>query len=252
MTDRPIIFSGPMVRALLDGSKTQTRRLLKPQPMADCYFDGTLDLEQVYLPDDMDPNCYARFSAYAVGGGAIREQTIKLPIAVGDRLWVGEAHWALGYWITTDELTKTGKRKRKFVRDFDTNVRVDPPSVCLPDCDDDRVGWYARRGRFMFKADSRLTLTVTDVRVQKLQDITEADAVAEGIAEVSSDWPKAPFPSYKAYGQTACFSGARSARLSFMTLWDSLNANRAPWNSNPWVIAYTFTVQHGNIDGVKP
>jgi hypothetical protein len=96
---------------------------------------------------------------------------------------------------------------------------------------------------FMPRWASRLTLTVTDVRVQRLQDISEADAVAEGIQPLNSG-----FGYYDPTGsQGAAFTWAADA---FGHLWNSLHGPDA-WDKNPWVAAYTFTVQHGNIDEVE-
>jgi hypothetical protein len=80
---------------------------------------------------------------------------------------------------------------------------------------------------------SRITLTVTDVRVQRLQDISRGDAMDEGC----------PLPN---------MADGPDPRDWFADLWDSLNAKRAPWDSNPWVAAYTFTVEQRNIDQQEP
>ena len=84
---------------------------------------------------------------------------------------------------------------------------------------------------------SRLTLTVTDVRVQRVQDISEGDIAAEGIARGFSGGP---------HGEEGLYE-------DFADLWDSLNAPRGyGWDANPWVAAYTFTVQRQNIDQMEP
>ena len=96
---------------------------------------------------------------------------------------------------------------------------------------------------FMPRWASRLTLIVTDVRVQRLQDISEADARDEGVECDSDGWRDYMMPTTQCCG---------SARNSFATLWDSLNAERAPWSSNPWVVAVTFRPVLGNIDRGEP
>lgn len=190
MSDRPIIFSSPMVRALLDGRKTQTRRALNPQP-------ETL------------PNGFA---------GS------RLPYAFGDRLWVREA-FVIGFDIDDEMGRPVGDRKvwfratekRLTWHDPDTERTLDNPP------------W--RSPIHMPRWASRLTLTVFDVRVQRLQEISEADAVAEGaMAE---------------YGEGA----AISHRRAFNLIWNSLHGPDA-WAANPWVAALTFTVQRGNIDKI--
>ena len=214
MTDKPIIFSAPMVQALLTGRKTQTRRLLKGR-------SGIIAARSViqnglhWLAIEYD-----------------RSWPLRLPYAPGDRLYVREAFCPrLGY----------------------------PAAIAKPHyrADDDKPEWRGlwKPSIHMPRWASRLTLTVTEVRVQRLQEISEADAVAEGVAEVSAAWQDADepatYPSFQAYGQDACFSGAGAARLSFMTLWSSLHGPDA-WATNPWVVAVSFAVQNGNIDAVKP
>jgi len=88
---------------------------------------------------------------------------------------------------------------------------------------------------------SRLTLTVTDVRVQRLQDITEDDAQAEGLVQAYEGW--ATDTQGRCWGPTA--------RDSFVQLFDSLHGTHA-WGKNPWVVALTFDVHRGNIDEVQP
>jgi hypothetical protein len=86
---------------------------------------------------------------------------------------------------------------------------------------------------------SRLTLTVTDVRVQRVQEISEADAVAEGVTP-SEEPNEMKWEHYAPHG------------VAFRTLWDSLNAKRGyGWDANPWVAAYTFTATRQNIDQVQ-
>ena len=221
MTDRPILFSGSMVRAILDGRKSQTRRVLKPQPIIQPLCSEELeDIELrgwVAIPSDDD---------FAV--------IKKTPYAVGDRLYVRENHFAFGHWITTDELTKTGKLKRKFVRDYSVPVLYENPTCKLCDRNVDNVkGWYFRPGIHHERCDSRLTLPVTDVRVQRLQEISETDAMAEGCLGYVSD----------------CGDFADTPCDDFRVLWDSLNADCGfGWDVNPWVSANTFTVHKCNID----
>jgi hypothetical protein len=197
MSDRPILFSGPMVRAILDGSKTQTRRVVTPQPSCD-----TLHMLNNI---ERNPHRWWPVSAddYTTGKG------VECPYGVpGDRLWVRET-WASSYgagcWGTlfkADGAYVQGKRKHENGPHF--NADNLPP-----------VRW--RPSIHMPRWASRLTLAVTDVRVERVQDITEADAVAEGFG--SKGYPK----------------------LAFCNTWDSLNAERGyGWDSNPWVWAITF------------
>lgn len=210
MTDRPILFSGPMIRALLSGRKTQTRRAIKPQPSPHV---------QVYRVG----------SAWDWRDGT-RGGSARLPYAPGDRLWVREA-WA-------DDAEAQFEPQRR-----DTYYRADPGAEEI--AEDNRscgIPHDWRPSIHMHRWRSRLTLIVTDVRVQRLQEISEADARAEGVESDSDGWRDYQMPATQCCG---------TARDSFRTLWDSLNAKRGfGWDANPWVGAVTFNVHRQNIDSL--
>jgi hypothetical protein len=207
MTTRPIIFSAPMVRALIEGRKTQTRRVLKPyshdptlRPGMDGYKSPPLNLWQVS------------------GNGPF----FRLPFAPGDRLYVREAWQSNGLnW---------GKRPR------DMQPGLGPVHYAATD----KGEWQSYWGNWkpsihMPRWASRLTLTVTDVKVQRLQGISTDDAIAEGI---SLPWVD---------GGTLAIMAQGIAKDGFRALWNSLHGPDA-WDANPWVVALTFTVEHRNID----
>lgn len=185
MNTKPILFSGEMIRALLDGRKTQTRRVIKPQPPADC--------RSVYLPFQIDPNNWQGICTDDLIGWYGRCPYGK----PGDLLWVRETfvrHAGGGCYYRADKLP---------VKDelFTWN-----PSSRMP-------RWA-----------SRLTLKLTDVRVERLEQISEFDAACEGYS---------PRP------------GAVTARAAFLQGdW----AKQYP--GNPWVWALTFEVIHENVDAV--
>jgi hypothetical protein len=225
MADRPILFSGPMVRALLDGRKTQTRRVVTPQPFIDrmgnlcspsksgrttCWGQG-LD-GRPYWHHFM--NKYVRFAA-------------------GDRLYVREA-WRTG--LAYEDISPAamgGEEQVLFVADGGTERWSKTSSEA----------GRLRQGMHMPRWASRLTLNVTDVRVQRLQDISEVDAIAEGV----ECWSEPGLVSWRV-DDALSFVGAVDA---YRLLWDSLNAGRGyGWEANPWIVAYSFTVQHGNIDQI--
>ena len=195
MSDYPIIFSAPMIRVLLDGRKTQTRRLLKPQPEKNSAGLWVWPPYVTKVTKNWDGFCQTsdeedlkRFFTSPARKG--------LPARPGDRLWVREA-WAK---------SASGVEYRADFHDASWQ-QAGPwrPSIHMP------------------RAASRITLTVTDVRVERLQDISEADARAEGIDDCDS----------------VC---------GFSELWDSLYGPGS-WDANPWVAAIIFTTRMGNIDG---
>lgn len=216
MADRPIIFSAPMVRALLEGRKTQTRRVYKV-PAGSYVEQGRV---------------WAMTDGCAFGDKA-------LPYAPGDRLYVRE-HWrtARAY----DDLAPSamgGEEPVKYEADGSEQT-WGWPGLFLP-------GRF-RQGMHMPRWASRLTLTVTEVRVQRLQKISEEDAGAEGI-EVWLGYHDEDV--FKNYGAGLDFSGYGAAKDSFRTLWNSLHGPDA-WDANPWVVAVTFTVDRRNIDSLSP
>lgn len=207
MSDRPIIFSGPMVRALLNGSKTMTRRVLKPQPPDWIYQDGKPGYSC------LTPKGHIEFRGRYVDSDGVdhgpASKFIKLPYAIGDRLWVRETGWF-------------GKRSRQTAYKADGGESPDRKDRWTPSI-------------FMPRWASRLTLTVTDVRVQRLQEISDIDVVAEGVE----------IPDWKLIDQHGVTKTAGPDL--FAPLWNSIHGPDA-WDANLWVVALTFTVKQRNID----
>ncbi|WP_210526314.1 hypothetical protein [Rubellimicrobium arenae] len=216
MTDRPIIFSGPMVRALLAGTKTQTRRMLRPQPQ---WLEGGSGFSAGW---DWGPlSCWSNDADFAEAA------TPHVRYLAGDRLWVRES-WApnLGTTRGNEYRADHGQSAGVYAWDLasgDQAIRVDRwhPSIHMP-------RWA-----------SRLTLTVSAVRVQRLQEISEEDARAEG---VPPQWLADELGEDERGGKTL------TAVTGFRDLWTSLHGASA-WDANPWIVALTFTVEHRNIDG---
>jgi len=231
MADRPVIFSAPMVRALLAGRKTQTRRILKLQPIPFAVDDrGTLcEVGCLHAEGDRRPRV-------TLGRVVTRQE---LPYAVGDRLYVREA------WAPLDALTHN-----------------DPGAQALADrgfykADESTVDGEISRWRpsiHMPRWASRLTLMVTDVRVERLQDISERDAAAEGVELESADPPFHYVPGIWPHSITAVGieePGGRHAARSFAKLWGHINGPES-WQANPWVVAVSFSVHARNIDQLAP
>lgn len=198
MKERPIIFSGEMVRAILNGRKTQTRRVVKDQ------FRKIPHGVVSRRSDDWVHTYSTEFRLYL--------DVIKCPYGVpGDRLWVRETHiqYADGRCI----------------------YKADHNDLDAAGLGGMYGGW--RPSIHMPRSASRLLLEVTDVRVERVQDISEEDAKTEGVASVG-----ACFRNYSAPDMPFEF-----ARTSFFTLWDSINAERGyGWDANPWVWVVEFKV----------
>lgn len=242
MADRPILFSAPMVRALLDDRKTQTRRILKFQPAP-----GVSIIRKTIRPLDADP--YHSFERRSIYGNYAGELDIK--IRRGDRLWVKETHLPDP---PSDDLA-WNDNVCTYVEWSGCGSKVSdvPISLCSTDhciyAADPKWTGYEMRWRpsiHMPRWASRLTLIITDVRVERLQDISEEDAIEEGIEHkvicgVGKTW--------KHYANADAPVGWNDPRQSYGSLWDSINGLGA-WDANPWVTAYTFRVIQSNIDKV--
>jgi hypothetical protein len=199
MADRPILFSAPMVRALLAGTKTQTRRVVKPQP-------DIVRLEPITA--EITSGFVAKKTPEDERHGRLGK-IIRCPHGLpGDRLWVREA-WS-------------GDKHR-------VDYRADGESR------HDRMvgGW--RPSIHMPRWASRITLEVTGVRVERLQDISEADAKAEGVKprEVRQFW------LYGASAEKRAQPYRQAAVDPYRELWESING-AGSWNANPWVWVVEF------------
>lgn len=236
MTARPIIFSAPMVRALLEGRKTQTRRVLKPQPLPQFHPDGFL---KVGTENATGRSVWEARNGGKPAGAVFPGPPGSLEVAAytmtpGDRLWVREA------WRSVEAFDTLNPAKIA-TECLEAGYRH-PWAPIAYEVDARRVNWAQtwwhdhKAGRLrpsihMPRWASRLTLTVTNVRVEQLQNISERDALAEGMT----------FPHGMQWGS--------HPRDAFHGLWNSLHGPDA-WAANPWAVAISFTVEHGNIDAV--
>ncbi|MFC6487313.1 hypothetical protein [Nitratireductor sp. GCM10026969] len=236
MADHPILFSGPMVRALLDGRKTQTRRVIKPAyeigggwPMFPSYLNG----KRIGESSNPDFDDLSEFNGGSpLYGGAT-------PICPGDRLWVREKGW--------ERPERTPQMMRDGADTWDPFYYDADDLACFEHEQFNAWGFKRRPSIHMPRWASRLTLLVTDVRVQRVQQISEEDAIAEG---VERDRIFKGEPAWRSYENwVGCCAGPVS---SFATLWDSLNEDRGfGWDENPWVVALTFRVIKQNIDQIE-
>lgn len=216
MTDRSITFSAPMVRALLDGRKTQTRRVLGTRGHCNIFEAGVWSDDYV-----MDP-----------GNADWRARDI--PFAIGDRLFVREEYYERGHWEPVEGvLTKGGRMKWRFVGDG--VVRFDQPETFRKgrhSADPETVAWHKRLARFMPRKAARMALLIEDVRPERLQAISEDDAIAEGAAKLSWDGEETWFED-ETHGTHRC---------GFAGLWAHLHG-AGSWDANPWVVVVRFRVE---------
>jgi hypothetical protein len=233
----PILFSGPMVRAILEGRKSQTRRVVKPQPTGEPrpISEWSRGLAAACHDDSPDPSKLAAHSGKLIGrifpfttqSGSLMSPSCPYGVP-GDRLWVRET-------IYNGDDNKWRRRA--------------DDSLIELDADDERVpymiAWAHHQERevvpsiFMPRWASRITLEVTGVRMERVQEISETDAKAEGVTEIPIKI------NTEGYANTdtgaVCGGGALPAIASYALLWDFLNAKRGyGWNKNPlvWVIEF--------------
>lgn len=205
MKDKPIIFSTPMVQAILDGRKTQTRMIVKEQP--DHITGDMLDQNRFYAADNGD-----------FAGDPDRE--IISPYQVGQKLWVRET-WCYGKVIPVDNPDGFIVEQCEKCDDFLPYEAMIRENIGI-----EEVKW--KPSIFMPKKYARIWLEVTNVRIEELQDITGSDCFSEGIqlsgmvpASLTYQWNK--------------------AKEEFKNLWDSINKNHGyGWNANPWVWVIEF------------
>lgn len=232
-----MIFNGEMVRAILDGRKTQTRRVMKVQPSDGFHptHNGyDLDLNaHWYTPGVVDKNGYLQPAKKDVFGVADENEGYTCPFgAVGDRIWVREAFQ--GPLVSEEFLEEYRAYPEKFENPEYCEYAADGgprPEYC--DLDDNlRHGW--RPSIHMPRWASRILLEITNVGVQRLQSISPNDAAREGLV-------KLPATGRYCINQGDQYFGGAShdAREVFSWLWASIYGEES-WKANPWVWVIEF------------
>lgn len=248
--------------AVRRGIKTQTRRLIKPQPVHYAEGDGLPEILAWTHPGALNPNSKyagAYFDTHELGAeGFARELVNFCPYGkVGTIVAIREAFYAYGYWTIDGE----GANSRwRFVDCSDGRLRryhylEIPPANVRRKREADTKAWYLRPALFMPKAAVRSHVIITEIRAQPIQAITEADAIAEGVAPLFApeeindecgyhyelDLNPMPFRNYL-YRRGEHFSICQTAVDSFRTLFTSINGPDA-WKENRWVWALTFELK---------
>jgi hypothetical protein len=211
MKEHPILFSTPMVQAILAGKKKMTRRIILPQPPEYVrYMDYYNGLFRAYM--EMGEPCAAP--------GSTEPLRIKYKYAIGDRLWVREKAQVKTHHYGP------GKDYVVLLYESDNNLietefpkRLEKPDL-FP-------SWVLNKKKCpygIFKEAARIFLTITDLKGERLQDISEEDARAEGVD---------PYPGMGKIGHVH----------SFYKLWEKLNAKRGwGWDINPMTVAISFEI----------
>jgi hypothetical protein len=222
MKEHPIIFKSEMVKAILEGRKMQTRRIIKPQPK---------------IVDNIDEGSHVEWSCkkwpvLTIDG--LTDLAYYGPYSVGDRLWVRENIRTITYpwqdgkfgygeylieYIADEHLISCPKEHEEWWK-HNWHIR---PSTTIPSI-------------HMPRWASRILLEVTDIRVERVQDISQEDIESEGLWYYSEEYRN------QICIWRDCVSGIQNTRIKyFKQLWDSINAKRGySWEVNPYVWVITF------------
>jgi hypothetical protein len=227
MKVHPILFSTPMVQAILAGKKTQTRRIIKPQPDINGLHNHTT------LPMSIDSDLEGWHGTIDQTG---ESKEFKCPYGKeGDTLWVRET-FAVNDIVTNGNafIYKANLKEGEEIRYFDLTKKKWKPSIFMP------------------RAASRITLQIIDIRVERLQDISDEDAKSEGVKPVHCESNKDCTSSlckiecqgigeyYNYLDDEKCEGDpCYGATESFESLWKSINGHES-WNSNPFVWVVEF------------
>lgn len=235
--ERPILMSGPLVVATMKGLKRQTRRLMNPQPAIETTLVEWNTAELAFVPWK-----WSSGGSYAGGGRTGKPFVCPLGVS-GDRLWVRETFYC--DHIDAGDYRDVGIVGEPRPREV---LEAEWRELMFFRADGDDIAFEGGTGTWkpsihMPRWASRLTLEITDVRAQRLQDISEEEARAEGVAPFFERFPE--------IGSDQCITSGERAidapyRASFAVLWDEINGDRevggkpALWKANPfvWVISY--------------
>lgn len=257
--EHPLLFNGEMVRAILDGRKVQTRRIITPKPRQEesgrwCSWTGKVSKTN------------ERISVQYISNEAVSTETYFVPVKewllelckykAGHRIYVRETFaitgtgyggpphdfaWEINIGYRADQHDVMFFVPEGVYQDYNARFEkeTDPPkgSPC---------NW--RPSIHMHRWASRILLEITDVRIERVQDITDADAIAEGI--IDDEWHKDYCPDCRGFGYVGdgcdhsrdCKYDCDTPRGAFLGLWDSIYSSDDSTAANPWVIALAFKV----------
>jgi len=228
MKEHPILFSGPMVRAILEGRKTQTRRVIKPQPYI--VADGWMWAKVAHLIENLSGTRYVK-----------SKMAPLCPYgAPGDRLWVRETHWKDKRDPDSCVIYAHDPRYFKYKRDgilgrcehedfARTNLTLEEAENAVQS----NKNWKKHPSIHMPRWASRINLEITDIRVERLDVITKTDIRAEGV--------EVQYLDHDGDDYNFRFSEKQIGYANFRYLWDSINAKRGyPWKDNPWIWVVEF------------
>lgn len=245
----PILFSSEMVRSILSGRKTQTRRIVTANnstvngwPAGSMWNKLSFDKAVIKAKSDLmvvllgEANAEPDVHILAPVESDEAWHRVRPKYEVGMNLWVKEGHYRNGQWFKNG-MSKSGKQKWRF--ESESNA---PERICF-ECPEHLAkrpesGWYKRSSLFMPHWASRITLKIESVRVERLQEISAVDAIAEGMHLNGAGWHWNKNEPY-----STCYGFAIAA---YKALWESING-KGSWALNPyvWKLEFSVTKQKG-------
>lgn len=261
MNTKPILFSEPMVRALLEGRKTQTRRPVKP---SNSWFDGNRWEKAYGDAGEFDwPNAWIDPGPSPAGNPGPYLKVARTSSATVHRIYPQwqplDLLWVRETWCGKANPESGVVEWNEDENTYPVHYQADGEDVVA--VDGDGFTQFRKDGSsaspwspsiHMPRWASRLTLRITDVRVQRVQDISREDVIWEGVEP-----PRCPKCGYTRgdchlhMDHHLCGLETPTHEASaFASLWDSLHKDREAWAANPWVWALTFEVLHANVDAV--
>lgn len=239
MSYRPILFNTEMVKAILNNRKHSTRRIIKPQPPIDChsnFIGAEWRNEPPSYYDTGDNNWACKYCGYGIGPGG--KSIFHSPYQVGDILWVRET-FAIGCISYGEEPDGTAV---PYISQCTGENDIIPKEYAIRhNIGAEDVIW--KPSIFMPRTAARIFLKVTNVKVQRVQDMTAHEAMQEGVWGILMDNKNPLYKKTYERGKydektQAWYAGAIDA---FATLWDSLYKSKGyGWGANPWVWAIEF------------
>jgi hypothetical protein len=251
MKEIGVLMKPDMALAARNGWKTNTRRIINPQPdIPDGSYLTVRGRNNEVWGRGPEEDDDAPLQPLILG-----KRPLKSPYKTGDIIWVREVHYRFGHWIKNGISEKTGRQKWKFEALTDaTMFPEDPPHDQVPTSKRGPC-WFKRNSLFMPRSCARTLLEVVEIRVERLQDISEDDARAEGCdidwyrdnAGTENLWPCPKCLGFQVHGCPGVNMGMSecdcvecdTAKKMFRHLWESINGPGS-WGGNPWVWKIEF------------
>jgi hypothetical protein len=211
---KSLLFTPENVSATREERKTQTRRLLNPQPPDGYFFNGHL----IDVSGGIGERGDVIFGNKENHEESTLLEYIRHGFIAGETRYVKEVHWCFGCWTEKAELKKNGELKRRFI---DCTDEKHPCSFVqmTPFENNGLLGWYKRSPLFLPEKHARTFVRIESVKVERLRDISVEDSLAEGISHNPMNYP--PY--------------------EFALLWNSINEKRGHgWDKNEWVVAVEY------------